>query len=192
MTAGARILPDGAARPRAGGRPRGAARPGGPCPISPDISPVEAFSRAADAFRALLTALPADAWRRPVLRDLDVQGWSGISPAWRTTCSGRWRAIADVACADHVGSTQAGRCAAGRRDRRRTTRREWRAAAERTLAAVARRGPRTRSSPLHGMRLPLGALLVVRAFELWTHENDIRRAAGLPRERAGRRDTAAR
>ena len=28
------------------------------------------------------------------------------------------------------------------------------------------------------MRLPLGALLVVRAFELWTHENDIRQAAG--------------
>jgi hypothetical protein len=33
---------------------------------------------------------------------------------------------------------------------------------------------------VHGMRLPLGALLVARAFELWTHENDIRRAAGLP------------
>jgi hypothetical protein len=32
----------------------------------------------------------------------------------------------------------------------------------------------------HGMRLPLGALLVVRAFELWIHENDIRLAAGLP------------
>jgi hypothetical protein len=33
---------------------------------------------------------------------------------------------------------------------------------------------------LHGIRLPLGALLVARAFELWTHDNDIRRAAGLP------------
>ena len=31
---------------------------------------------------------------------------------------------------------------------------------------------------MHGMRLALGALLVVRAFELWTHENDIRGAAG--------------
>ena len=29
-------------------------------------------------------------------------------------------------------------------------------------------------------QLSLSALLVVRAFELWTHENDIRRAAGLP------------
>ena len=33
---------------------------------------------------------------------------------------------------------------------------------------------------MHRMRLPLGALLIARAFELWTHENDIRRAAGLP------------
>jgi hypothetical protein len=30
------------------------------------------------------------------------------------------------------------------------------------------------------MQLPLRALLVVRAFELWVHENDIRQAAGLP------------
>src|SRR3984957_16449661 len=33
---------------------------------------------------------------------------------------------------------------------------------------------------LHGMRLSLDTLLVVRAFELWTHEDDIRQAAGLP------------
>ena len=30
------------------------------------------------------------------------------------------------------------------------------------------------------MQLPLRALLVVRAFELWVHENDIRLAAGQP------------
>jgi hypothetical protein len=30
------------------------------------------------------------------------------------------------------------------------------------------------------MRLPLGLLLVVRAFELWIHDNDIRQAVGLP------------
>jgi hypothetical protein len=32
---------------------------------------------------------------------------------------------------------------------------------------------------VHGIRLPLGDLLVVRAFELWVHDNDIRRAVGL-------------
>ena len=30
------------------------------------------------------------------------------------------------------------------------------------------------------MRVPLSMLLVVRAFELWIHDNDIRQAAGLP------------
>jgi hypothetical protein len=30
------------------------------------------------------------------------------------------------------------------------------------------------------LELPLGALLVVRAFELWTHENDIRGVVGWP------------
>ena len=30
------------------------------------------------------------------------------------------------------------------------------------------------------MTLPLNSLLVVRTFELWTHENDVRRATGLP------------
>ena len=33
---------------------------------------------------------------------------------------------------------------------------------------------------MYGLRLPLRALLVVRAFELWVHENDIRRAVGRP------------
>lgn len=33
---------------------------------------------------------------------------------------------------------------------------------------------------LYGLRLSVRALLVVRAFELWTHENDIRRAVGRP------------
>ena len=33
---------------------------------------------------------------------------------------------------------------------------------------------------VYGMRLPLGLLLILRAFELWVHENDIRAAAGLP------------
>ena len=33
---------------------------------------------------------------------------------------------------------------------------------------------------MHGMRLPLDLLLVARAFELWVHDIDIRRAVGLP------------
>jgi uncharacterized protein (TIGR03083 family) len=86
-----------------------------------------------------------------------------------------------MAGADHVASTQdaairqAGRSPA-------LTMRDWRRAADRTLEqARAGRGAGDAGDRIavHGIRLPLDDLLVVRAFELWVHENDIRRCAGL-------------
>ena len=152
--------------------------PGRTLPDVPDISPVEACSRAADAFLGLLSTLGDDDWRRPVLRDLDVAGLvghlTGVEDAVQRALDGD----RDVACVDHVASTQpAAVQAAGRSPEE--ARGAWRAAAERTLDRV-RGADLDAVVCVHGMRLPLGALLVVRAFELWTHENDIRRAAGLP------------
>jgi len=145
----------------------------------PEISPLEAFSRAADALYGMLCALDDAAWRRTVLRDLDVQQLighlTGVEEDMQRCLSGD-PAVAD---ADHVGSTQpratrqAGQPPAG-------TRAEWRGAADRTLALAGEHGDLRAEVALHGMRLPLSALLVVRAFELWTHDNDIRRATGLP------------
>jgi uncharacterized protein (TIGR03083 family) len=86
-----------------------------------------------------------------------------------------------MAGTDHVASTQdaairqAGRSPA-------LTMRDWRRAADRTLEqARAGRGAGDGGDRIavHGIRLPLDDLLVVRAFELWVHENDIRRCAGL-------------
>jgi uncharacterized protein (TIGR03083 family) len=147
-------------------------------PDVPDISPVEAFSRAADAFLGLLTTLPVDAWHSPVLRDLDVQGLVGHLTGVEDDLQRALSGDPGVACADHVASTQP---AAARQSGRSPsdTRREWRAAAEHTLERV-RDADLATVVLLHGMRLPLGTLLVVRAFELWTHENDIRRVVGLP------------
>jgi uncharacterized protein (TIGR03083 family) len=151
---------------------------GRPAPDVPPISPVEAFSRAADAFSGVLAALADDAWRTPVLRDLDVQGLVGHLTGVEDDVR---RAIARdpvVAGADHVASTQpTAEQQAGRPPEQ--TRRGWRTAVDRTLAAV-RDADLAAPAPMHGMPLPLGALLVVRAFELWTHENDIRRVVGLP------------
>ena len=79
---------------------------------------------------------------------------------------------------DHVTSTQpaadrqAGRAIAA-------TRTDWRRAADRTLELV-RDADMAAEVTVWGIPLPLSALLVARAFELWTHENDIRRVAGLP------------
>jgi uncharacterized protein (TIGR03083 family) len=157
---------------------RAARAAGRPVPEVPAISPVEAFSREADAFLGLLSALPADAWRAPVLRDLDVQGLVGHLIGVEHDVQRALDGDAAVAEADHVASTQpAAERQAGRDPD--DTRREWRAAAERTLSALDGRDL-DGVLRMHGMQLPLGALLVVRAFELWTHENDIRPVAGLP------------
>jgi uncharacterized protein (TIGR03083 family) len=147
-------------------------------PDIPEISAVEAFGRAADAFLGLLSALPADAWRTPVIRDLDVQGLVGHLAGVEQDVQRALAGDPDVACADHIASTQevavqqAGRAP-------EDTRRLWRGAAERTADQV-RGADLDAVVQMHGMQLPLGSLLVVRAFELWTHENDIRRVVGLP------------
>jgi uncharacterized protein (TIGR03083 family) len=147
-------------------------------PGVPEISAVEAFSRAAAALLGLLTALPPEAWRTPVLRDLDVQGLVGHLIGVEIDMRRALAGDQGVAYADHVASTQpAAEQQAGRPPE--DTRREWRLAMERTADQV-RGADLDAVVLLHGMRLPLGSLLVVRAFELWTHENDIRRVVGLP------------
>jgi hypothetical protein len=50
---------------------------------------------------------------------------------------------------------------------------------DQTLGMSGAAGLAGRVVALYGMRLPVADLLVVRAFELWTHENDIRRGTGL-------------
>jgi uncharacterized protein (TIGR03083 family) len=170
-------LPPGL-RDRVLGAARASRPPGRALPDLPAISPAEAFGRAADAFAGLLSALTSTAWHIPVLRDLDVQGLVGHLTGVEDDVQRALAGDPDVAGADHVASTQrAARQQLGRAPEE--TRRAWRAAVDRTLAEV-RAADLDAVAPMHGMQLPLGALLVVRAFELWTHENDIRVVVGLP------------
>ena len=149
-------------------------------PAVPQISADEAFARAADAFYGLLGALSDEGWKTEALRGLDVQGLVGHMIGVEHDTHRALAGDPAVADAEHVESTQdwavrqAARSPALTRD-------EWRRAAEVTveLARAADGDPEGRLA-VHGMRLPLGDLLVVRAFELWVHENDIRRAVGLP------------
>jgi uncharacterized protein (TIGR03083 family) len=164
-----RVL-DASRQARAGGRFVGEAA---------DITPEQAFSRSADALHGLLCALRAQDWRTTVLRGLDVQGLLGHLIGVENDMHRCLAGDPAVAGADHVGSTQpAADRQAGRPPGQ--TRAQWRRAADRTLALVAATGDTDPELAMHGMRLPLSALLVARAFELWTHENDIRRATGLP------------
>jgi uncharacterized protein (TIGR03083 family) len=158
-----------ALRARAAGRPH---------PVPAEISPLEAFSRAADAFHGLLRELPDPDWARPVLRDLDAQGLVGHLTGVEEDVQRALLGDPAVAAADHVASTQAAAVRqAGRRPAE--TRAEWRRAAGRSIE-LARGGDLGAEVAVHGLRIPLGLFLIVRAFELWVHDNDIRQAAAWP------------
>jgi len=151
---------------------------GQPEPPVPVIPAAEAFRRAVAALDDLLGGLTEDDWQRPALRGLTVQGLVGHLAGVEEDMHRCLAGDPLVADADHVASTQA---AADRQAGQpaAATRAEWRRAADRTLSlAAAATGPGERA--LHGMRLPLEALLIARAFEVWTHDADIRQAAGLP------------
>ena len=178
MTAAEPVLPadlrsrvlDAARRARAAGET---------VPAVPAISPVDAFARAAGALHRTLRALDAADWRRPALRDLNVHGLVGHLTGVEEDVQRCLAGDPAVAAAEHVASTQA---AASRQAGQRPaqTIAEWRRAVSRTLALLADRGNLGAWVAVYGQRLPLHALLVVRAFELWTHESDIRRATGRP------------
>jgi uncharacterized protein (TIGR03083 family) len=157
-------------RARAAGRPE---------PAAPEISAAKAFSQAADALYGLLCALGPEDWARPALRGLDVQGLIGHLIGVEDDVQRGLAGDPRVAEASHVGSTQpAAERQAGRSPVE--TRAEWRCAADLTLDLAQAAGDPSTEIAVHGMRLPLGTLLVVRAFELWIHDNDIRQAVGLP------------
>lgn len=152
---------------------------GRPAPDAAEISPAQGFSRAVEALDSLLRSLSAEGWRLPVLRDLDVQGLVGHLAGVEDDVQRCLSGDPAVAEANHVESTQS---AAARQAGRppAQTHPEWRRAAMRTLDLVHALGALDAEVAVHGMRLSVGALLIVRAFELWTHDNDIRLAAGLP------------
>ncbi len=149
---------------------------GRPVPDAPEIPAVEAFSRAASAFEATLSFLSDDDWGTPVLRGLDVQGLVGHLIGVEDDVQRALAGDPAVADANHVDSTQPAAAAQATRPPART-RADWRAAAGRTLDLVRPADSRAQVA-LHGLRLSVRTLLIVRAFELWTHENDIRQAAG--------------
>jgi hypothetical protein len=84
-----------------------------------------------------------------------------------------------VADADHVASTQ-DEVEAQRGQVLSQSRAALRAAIDETLAVVGSVDEDGAVLSMHGMRLSCRDLLVVRAFELWTHENDVRRALAMP------------
>jgi len=138
------------------------------------ISGTEAFRRAVMSLDELLGALSDDEWARPALRDLDAQGLvghlTGVEEAFAAVLLG----AEDIA--DHVDDTQS----AALRQRGVApleTHRQWFDAASKSIALLEDLDVAAPVS-FYGVTLPLDDVLVIRAFEMWIHDEDIRRATG--------------
>jgi len=156
-----------------------AARPPGRSVPAPDhISGAEVFRRMVVRLDDLLGDLAPAEWHAPALRDLDVQGLVGhligVEEAFAAALDGTGTLGAD----DHVNATQPTAAAQASRPPA-STHRDWFDRATATIAAAATHDPAA-SVAFYGVTAPLDAVLVVRAFEMWIHEEDIRRATDRP------------
>ena len=148
----------------------------------PAISPVEAYRRTMVSFDAVLSELTDDEWRRHALRDLDIQGLVGHLIGVERQLHAALGIAPDVTVgADHVSATQADAVAqAGRPPA--DTHADWLELTAETIAHVTNLDPegRERLITQDGFTIPVERMLVIRSFETWTHEEDIRRATGRP------------
>jgi uncharacterized protein (TIGR03083 family) len=159
-----------------------ARRPAGrPVEVPPVITSLEGYRRTVESFDALLADLTQEEWRLPVLRDLDVQGLVGhligVERAFQAVLG-----MEPVSGAtDHVVATQPDADAQRGRPPAET-RADWRARCQRTLDHLSTVDPAALAEvvALHGMTLAVDRILIVRFFEMWTHDEDIRRATGRP------------
>lgn len=151
--------------------------PGRPVDAPDPIDGADTFRRAVAAMDAALSGLGDPEWARPALRDLDVQGLLGHLIGVESEFHG---ALSDppVTAGDHVGSTQPSAVAQAGRPPAATLR-DWQVLTSRTSVVVSAE-PAGRAVAFYGVELPLDQMLVIRAFEMWIHEEDVRRACGLP------------
>lgn len=160
-----------------------------PVDQAPAISPVEAYRQAVASLDATLGQLHDEQWHLPTIRDLDVQALVGhligveehLHLALGLGPDGVSVPEDHIASTDPVALAQRGRPP-------QHTRQEWRTLTDRTLEHLwgARHDVLQVEVRLHGIVLPVGSMLTVRAFELWIHEEDIRRATGQPLVAPGR------
>lgn len=159
-----------------------ARRPGRNIGTGDPITAVEAYRRTMVSFDAVLSELTDAEWHLPVIRDLDIQGLVGhLIGVERQLHSALGIEPLVAIGTDHVTSTQPDALAqAGRPPSE--THADWLDLLAGTVAHVALldRSELERPITLHAYTVPVDRMLVVRSFETWTHEEDIRRATGRP------------
>ena len=146
------------------------------------ITPVEAYRRTMVSFDSVLSELSEAEWHTFVLRDLDIQGLVGhLIGVERQLHAALGIGPDMVTDADHVESTQGdARAQAGRPTS--DTHAEWLDLSAVTVAhaSVLDREGLERLITMHHFTTTVERMLVIRSFETWTHEEDIRRATARP------------
>jgi uncharacterized protein (TIGR03083 family) len=159
-----------------------ARRPGRDVGAGAPITAVEAYRRTMASFDRVLSELTDAEWHLHVLRDLDIQGLVGhLIGVERQLHSALGMEPGVAIGPDHVASTQADALAQAGRPTSETHA-DWLdlTAATVTHVAVLARADLERPITLHNYTVPVERMLIVRSFETWTHEEDIRRATGRP------------
>jgi len=148
--------------------------PGRPVDRPAPISGADVFARSIASLNATLEDLTEADWKCRALRGLDVQGLLGhligVEETFIKVVSGDPSTDSD----DHIGSTQPYALAQAGKTPTQSLR-EWQLVTARSVEVVSTEPPE-REVAFYGVALPLAQLLVIRAFEMWVHEEDVRRA----------------
>jgi uncharacterized protein (TIGR03083 family) len=172
--------PPVALRPKVLQAAESARPPGRSVGTGPAITVVEAYRRTIVSFDAVLAELTDAEWHLHVLRELDIQGLVGhLIGVERHLHAALGIGPAVAGGSDHVASTQAS--ALAQQDRAPSqTRAEWLEVMGATVVFCESLDPAALSQviTLHTYTMPVDRTLIVRTFETWTHEEDIRRAIG--------------
>lgn len=174
--------PPVALRPRVINGALSARRPGAAAGTEQPISASEAYRRTIQSFDAVLSDLTEEEWHRHAVRDLDIQGLVGhLIGVEKQLHAVLGIGSASSDNADHVASTQAEALAQAGRPTAETQA-EWRELMEATQFYAEALAPADleRLVELYTFTVPVQRMLVVRTFETWIHEEDIRRATGRP------------
>jgi uncharacterized protein (TIGR03083 family) len=161
-------------------RPAGRARPSAPA-----ADPLVVFGHQAAAVADELDAVAPAEWAAVV----EPYGWTVHGLAghlvggehYLGSVLGLWPFEAVCAETDHIGLTRPWIARTDQRDPRATVA-EWRELVGAVTDELHRRGPGawTDRVTFHGYPFSLGAVLLAKAFELWTHADDLRLARGRP------------
>jgi uncharacterized protein (TIGR03083 family) len=170
--------------------------PGRPHPDVVPAGPLAAFRGQAGAVAALLAEVPADGWDRPVVPyPWTVHGLVGHLVGVERYVGGLlglWPFTPVCSEHDHRGLTEPDVAATAAAEPGATVA-EWSALVAAVGTHVERLGTEAlhRRVDLHGYPFTLGGVMVLRAFELWTHADDVRRALGRPVEAPAPAELAA-